>query len=129
MASITVILNEFHLKLNEETRLLMEFNTKMLNFFNFFERGDKHLSIELDVFAENLDVFDKKIGNFIKERLIIMQSIKKVAKKPSASLRDVDSLTQRIENLTKRGQILNLEAEIFFNESETIKEKYLNSKK
>ena len=124
MANITEI-SEDRLKLNKETEALLAFNDKMELFFPFFHSRDEALNIELDNFADKLDIFTKPLKNFVKELLSIDTSIKKASKKPSTTLRDIASLTQRIGTLIQRGKILNEKAEILFDESETIKERYL----
>lgn len=125
MANINKILESFIIKLNREADSLQSFTKKMDDFLLFFAIEDKTLAKILDDFTERLENFNKRLANFIKEGMIIKNYLKKTSKKPSASLRDVASLTERIEKLTKRGEILNVEAEIMINESETIKEKYV----
>lgn len=125
MARINTILEDFIIKLNKEADLLASFTKKMDDFLLFFAIEDKTLGKILDNFTERLENFNKRLANFVKEGMIIKNYLKKTAKKPSASLRDVASLTERIEKLTKRGEILNAEAEILLDESKTIKEKYL----
>ena len=124
MAGAIKILEELDLKLDIEVELLASFTNKMDDFLLFFAIEDKTLGKILDNFTERLENFNKRLANFVKEGMIIKNYLKKTAKKPSASLRDVASLTERIEKLTKRGEILNVEAEIMINESEVIKEKY-----
>ncbi len=95
MASLNIVLEEFSSKLDDEVKLLTSFNYKIGNFFDFFNERDEYLSIEKDV-------FDKKIGNFIREFKMLMKSVTKTSRKPSAGLRDIASLTQKFQNSLKK---------------------------
>ena len=75
-------------------------------------------------FMERLSVLYQSYNNYLKEQHTIQNNVFKVSKKLSASPRDIVSFTQRVENLSKRIDTLSLKAEILFNESKIIKEKY-----
>ncbi len=125
MASINKVLEEVSLKLDEKVGVLLLFNEKIRIFFNSFEEESRSLTVVLDNFGTTVNVFNRKMRSFFKEIITTENNIKKISKKPSANLRDVASLTQRIENLVEKGDLLGIEAVALLNESEAIKEKYL----
>ena len=125
MANMTEILKEINLKLEAEVKFVFNFRSDMEDFFPFFKNESKEVAEEVDIFADNLDIFEETTQNFVKEYFVIQNNIKKVSKKLSLSPLDINSLTQRVEKFTERSKIINEKIKIIYQKADVLKIKHL----
>lgn len=125
MANMTEILEKYTKKLEEQKQLLLEFAINLDEFNIFFQGKTKYLPIQISPFLKNLGLFSDEVKDFALARLEINKEIEQADEKSIIMLRDIASLVEKIENLTKLGQKLNKEPEIFLGAAQILMNTYL----
>ena len=129
MGKLSEILKDINSELNQEVNIMLHFRKYMQDFLYSFRDVDKKTTKALNAFCDKLNIFEETVVNFTKERLTIINDIKKASKKLSISSNDVDAITKKIKLAIERGKAINEKTKTFCQEAEILAQNYLAANK